>query len=209
MSLGSVLQACIRLLQYRHHLTRRSSPTRGFMRNELIAEIFMQEALGPLSADYGFNCDTVTAFPGTEGSANLVYEYAGKDGPAILRISYRPDRSTPQIQAELDFIGHLATNGVRVATPIASLRGELIETLQTSAGTLNVVAFRKGAGSRVPDNGYRYRDDAPIEEYFRNWGQALGRMHAAARTFLPLRPWGRNPYDVRSAKKPSLFATSG
>jgi Ser/Thr protein kinase RdoA (MazF antagonist) len=145
----------------------------------------MQEALGPLSAAYGFDRDAVMPFPGSEGSANLVYEYAGKDGAAILRISYRLDRSTPQIQAELDFICHLATNGVRVATPIASLRGNLIETLETSAGALNVVAFRKGAGSRVPDNGYRYRDDAPIEEYYRNWGQALGQMHAATRTFRP------------------------
>jgi Ser/Thr protein kinase RdoA (MazF antagonist) len=36
---------------------------------------------------------------------------------------------------------------------------------------------------RVPDNGYRYREDAPIEEYFQNWGGILGQMHAASKGY--------------------------
>jgi Ser/Thr protein kinase RdoA (MazF antagonist) len=38
---------------------------------------------------------------------------------------------------------------------------------------------------RVPDNGYRYREGAPIEEYFQNWGRVLGRMHALAKDYQP------------------------
>ena len=38
---------------------------------------------------------------------------------------------------------------------------------------------------RVPDNGYRYRTDAPIEEYFQNWGHVLGQMHALTKDYHP------------------------
>jgi Ser/Thr protein kinase RdoA (MazF antagonist) len=38
---------------------------------------------------------------------------------------------------------------------------------------------------RVPDNGYRYREGAPIEEYFQNWGRVLGQMHALAKDYQP------------------------
>jgi Ser/Thr protein kinase RdoA (MazF antagonist) len=49
------------------------------------------------------------------------------------------------------------------------------------------IYFRsKGKGIRVPDNGYRYRTDAPIEEYFQNWGQALGQMHALTKHYHPI-----------------------
>jgi len=48
----------------------------------------------------------------------------------------------------------------------------------------------------VPDNGYCYRDDAPIEEYYRNWGRVLGQMHALAKHYAP-------PADV--VRRPSWF----
>jgi len=38
---------------------------------------------------------------------------------------------------------------------------------------------------RVPDNEYRYREGVPIEEYFRNWGRALGQMHALSKKYAP------------------------
>jgi len=37
----------------------------------------------------------------------------------------------------------------------------------------------------VPDNGYQYRTDAPIEEYFRNWGRVLGQMHVLTKNYHP------------------------
>ena len=83
-------------------------------------------------------------------------------------------------------MNYLFENGVRVAEPIPSQNHQFLETLQVRGIPLHLVSFVKGKGMRVPDNGYRYREDAPIEEYFRNWGQTLGRMHAVAKDYQPV-----------------------
>jgi hypothetical protein len=49
---------------------------------------------------------------------------------------------------------------------------------RSNCATFGEGIVAKGKGMRVPDNQYRYRTDAPIEEYFRNWGKILGQMHA-------------------------------
>ena len=127
--------------------------------------------------------EDIHAFDAYEGCANLVYACKQMDRPVILRVSYSQDRSYQQILAELDFIQYLAQNGVRVAEPIPSIHGKLIEELQTGETSCYFVCFTKGPGSRVPDNNYRYRQDAPIEEYFQNWGAMLGKMHALSKQY--------------------------
>ena len=46
---------------------------------------------------------------------------------------------------------------------------------------------------RVPDNGYRYREGVPIEEYYQNWGRILGQMHRLAKTYQPVSETIRRP----------------
>ena len=103
----------------------------------------------------------------------------------ILRISFTPERTLEQIQAELHFVNYLSENGVKVSKPVPSKNGNMIETIQAKGIPFHIVTFIKGKGIRVPDNGYRYRTDAPIEEYFRNWGQILGQMHALTKNYHP------------------------
>jgi Ser/Thr protein kinase RdoA (MazF antagonist) len=70
--------------------------------------------------------------------------------------------------------------------PVVSQNGILLELIQSEGIQFHIAAFIKGKGIRVPDNGYRYRDDAPIEEYFQNWGQMLGKMHCVTKGYQPL-----------------------
>lgn len=128
-----------------------------------------------------------------EGCANLVYEYDRGGQPCMLRISYRPDRSIEQVQAELHFINYLAAGGVRVSLPVPSTRGNLLEVIHSGGMRFIVVSFIKGRGMRVPDNGYRYRSGAPMEEYFQNWGRVLGQMHRLAKGYVPPGPGVRRP----------------
>ena len=113
-----------------------------------------------------------------EGCANLVYECTREKRPVFLRVSFRQDRTFDQIAAELNYIQYLDKNGVRVSTPIPSINGNMLEKISLGDISLFLVCFTKGRGSRVPDNDYRYRQDAPIEEYFQNWGATLSRMHS-------------------------------
>jgi len=163
------------------------------MQREEILSISNREVLGAAASLFGLKKEALQLVPGYEGCANLVYEYEHEGQPGILRISFRPDRTAVQLQAELHFVNYLAENGVRVSRPIPSINGNLLETILIRESPLHIVSFIKGKGKRVPDNNYRYREDAPIEEYFRNWGQVLGQMHALSKRYQPPDGSGKRP----------------
>ncbi|HSG43323.1 MAG TPA: phosphotransferase [Anaerolineales bacterium] len=155
------------------------------MQRENYIYIFDNEVLAIAAERFGTQSGKLKMIPGYEGAANLVYEYEIDNKPLILRISFTTERTHEQILAELHFVNYLYENGVNVSKPIPSQNGNLVETIQVPGISFQMVTFTKGKGMRVPDNGYRYRTDAPIEEYYRNWGQILGQMHALAKSYHP------------------------
>ncbi len=154
---------------------------------------YERTVLDTASELFGIRKGDLKAFSSYEGCANLVYEFEHEGQPRILRVSFRQDRTVEQIRAELHFVNYLAENGVRVSTPVPSQRGELLETVWVEGIPLHMVCFIKGRGKRVPDNGYRYREDAPIEEYFQNWGRVLGQMHALTKRYQPVSKQVKRP----------------
>ena len=163
------------------------------MERHQIAELCEREVLDTAARLFGTTKASLSKCDDYDGAANLVYEYASGGRPYVLRVSYRPDRSAEQVQAELHFINYLAAGGVRVSQPIASTQGNLVEVITAGGMRFIVVSFAKGKGVRVPDNGYRYRSGAPIEEYHQNWGQVLGQMHRLAKSYAPPRATVRRP----------------
>jgi len=146
---------------------------------------YEQTVLDTATELFGIRKDGLKVFASYEGCANLVYGFEHEGQPRILRVSFRGDRTAEQIRAELHFVNYLAENGVRVSTPVPSRNGELLETIRVEGTPLHMVCFVKGKGKRVPDNGYRYREGVPIEEYFQNWGRVLGQMHALTKRYQP------------------------
>jgi Ser/Thr protein kinase RdoA (MazF antagonist) len=155
------------------------------MQREEIIQICESQVLERATAQFDSRKDELKKFQEYEGAANLVYEYEIDKKPLILRISFTPERTLEQIQAELHFVNYLSENGVNVSRPVRSKNGYLVETIHAAGIPFHVVTFVKGKGMRVPDNQYRYRTDAPIEEYFRNWGRILGQMHALTKNYQP------------------------
>jgi Ser/Thr protein kinase RdoA (MazF antagonist) len=153
-------------------------------REELLKR-YERQLLNTAGKLFALDTDQHSRFASFEGCANLVYECRRQDIPVILRVSYRPDRSLSQIRAELEYVRYLADHDVKVAVPIPSVNGKDVETLVFDDHPLQLVCFSKGIGMRVPDNGYRYREDVTIEEYFQNWGAMLGKMHALSKLYKP------------------------
>jgi len=172
------------------------------VRKEEFRAIFERDLLDTACHLYGFHQDELELIPGYEGCANLVYKYSKNEQIYFLRLSCRSDRNADEIGAELHFINYLAEDGVRAARPVPSEDGNLLETLQVRGTPLYLVSFIKGKGMRVPDNGYRYRDDAPIEEYFQNWGRVLGQMHALSRSYKPAAERAQRPswFEIHQTK---------
>jgi len=138
------------------------------MNREAVTQICEQEALETAAHLFGTSKERLSKFDDYEGCANLVYHYDHEGQPRILRLSYRPDRTVENIQAELHFVEYLAEGGMRVSRPIPSVNGNLLEVLPAAGVNFIAVSFVKGRGMRVPDNGYRYREGVPLNEYFQN-----------------------------------------
>ena len=152
-----------------------------------------QSLLPEIENLYAIKPDQLQLCPDYEGCQNLVFFYARKTTDYVLRVSYRDDRTPDQIHAELDFIHFLYECDVRVSPPIKSREGRYVEVLSADDRQLVFVAFAKAPGHRLPDRGYRYRDGAPIEEYFSNWGSILGQMHRITQDFTPESPRRTRP----------------
>jgi len=155
------------------------------MQRDQIIQICNSQVLDKAARCFNTRNDLLKKYPEYEGAANLVYEYEIDHCPFILRITFNPQRTRDLIQAELHFINYLSEQGVNVSKPVPSQNGNLLETIQAEGLPFHVVSFIKGKGMRVPDNNYRYRSDAPIEEYYYNWGRVLGQMHALTKNYHP------------------------
>jgi Ser/Thr protein kinase RdoA (MazF antagonist) len=167
------------------------------MKRDEVVRICERHVLDKAAELFGTTVDELMLFGSYEGCVNLVYEYERAGRPTILRISYlKPEE---QIRAELHYVNYLADHGVRVSRPLPSRAGNLVESIAAGGICFVVASFVKGVGMRVPDNSYRYRDDAPIAEYFQNWGAVLGQMHALSKAYTP--PGG-------AAVRPEWFALS-
>ncbi|MBO4415314.1 MAG: phosphotransferase [Lachnospiraceae bacterium] len=124
---------------------------------------------------------------GHEGGRNLIYICKGTSGDRrILRISATGDRNLNDYLAETEFVHYLAENGAPAADVISSVNGLLVEQIDDGEECIYISLFEYAKGMLLVDNGYRYRDGAPLEEYFFNTGKTLGAIHRLSKQYKPV-----------------------
>ena len=104
----------------------------------------------------------------------------------VLRISALGDRSGNDYLAETEFVRFLAENGAPVADVLPSVHGRLVERITVDGKAVYVSLFAWAKGMLLAGNGYRYREGAPLCEYFYNTGKALGTIHRLAKVYAPV-----------------------
>ena len=136
---------------------------------------------------YALEGCTFTPVTGHEGGRNLIV-IVSRNGEKqyVLRISALGDRSENDYLAETEFVRFLAENGAPVADVIPSVQGRAVERLEAEGKTLYVSLFAYAKGMLIADNGYRYREGAPLSEYFFNAGKALGAIHRLSKAYPPV-----------------------
>lgn len=112
----------------------------------------------------------------------------------VLRISSTGDRTEKDYLAETEFVHYLAKSGAPVADVIPSVNGKLVEVVDDGEGVVFISLFEYAKGMLLCDNGYRYREGAPLEEYFYNTGKALGKIHEISKNFTPATAHRRPDY---------------
>ena len=75
-----------------------------------------------------------------------------------------------------------------MADVIPSIHGRLVERMEADGKAVYVSLFAYAKGMLMADNGYRYREGAPLSEYFYNTGKALGAIHRLSRANTPVHP---------------------
>ena len=125
----------------------------------------------------------LTAWPHDPGSArffrtsaNAVFTFTQAGRPYILRFNHDSERSADYIRAEVAYLKHLADVGVAVAHPVRSRAGHYVESRDTSYGCFHSVVFQAVSGQQ-------FEIDELTLDGFRQWGQALGKLHAAAQSY--------------------------
>ena len=133
---------------------------------------------------------------GHEGGRNRIFICSkGGEKKFVLRISATGDRSENDYLAESEFVHYLAENGAPVADVIPSAGEKLVEVIDEAdsvtagdggAAPVFISLFEYAKGMLLADNAYRYRDGAPLSEYFFNTGKTLGKIHALSKKFEPV-----------------------
>ena len=146
----------------------------------------MKDSLDYAKAVFALEEYECTQVGNHEGGRNLVY-VCSKDGENkyVLRISSLGDRKETDYLAETEFVRYLAENGAPVADVIPSVHGKLVECVESGGEKTYISLFTYAKGMLICDNGYRYREGAPLEEYFYNTGKVLGAIHRLSKTFWP------------------------
>ena len=121
-----------------------------------------------------------------EGGRNLLF-IVSRNGEKqyVLRVSATGDRTEEEYLAETEFVHFLAQNGAPVADVIMSLNEHPVECVEWEGKKAYLCLFEYAKGMLISDNGYRYREGAPLEEYFFNTGRTLGILHRLSKRYTP------------------------
>lgn len=122
-----------------------------------------------------WNSDPHTLFY-RRASANFLFIFKHESRNYVLRFNHAGERTPGYIQAELDFLHHLAALGVAIARPIASRSGNFVESVATALGLFHAVVFEALPGEHK-------ELEALTPAMFAAWGRALGELHQAAQSY--------------------------
>jgi Ser/Thr protein kinase RdoA (MazF antagonist) len=125
------------------------------------------------------------------GMEGMALAYKRGDSSYVLKVS-PVDKNNPDqvaaVEEKLKFINYLAENGVRVAKPIPSPGGNLLEEIITNDVKYIITAGTKAQGEHR--NLHNPQDFSP--SLFKTWGKTIGQMHRVARSYPSWRKYDQD-----------------
>ncbi|MBN8199352.1 phosphotransferase enzyme family protein [Bacillus sp. NTK034] len=112
---------------------------------------------------------------------NYVYE-VHKDGIVyILRITHSSHRMLEELLSEADWMNYLKSKDLKVSEVFPSQNGNMVERLTAEDGSAFYASlFSKAEGKPISVRAREFN-----QELFQAWGRAVGKMHAATKSYVP------------------------
>lgn len=135
---------------------------------------------------YKLNSYEIKKVPTHDCGRNIVYicRFNGED-KCVLRVSILGDKEEKDYLAEIEFVRYLAQNGASVVDVFPSVNNKYVEYIEYDEKVAYISLFEYAKGMLISDNNYRYREGAPLTEYFYNTGKTLGKIHELSKKFSP------------------------
>lgn len=105
-------------------------------------------------------------------SANFVCYIRNDKQNYVIRFNSASERTKESLEAEINLLLYLKSNGIRIDEPILSKNKKFIESKQTQYGTFHTCVFERLFGEQYEI------DDLKIEDFI-TWGESLGQLHQA------------------------------
>jgi amicoumacin kinase len=160
-----------------------------------LTPVDIQTVLNELAGRYGIPCAALTALSG--GNFSQVFRFTRQDAGCVLRIT-PPDETldAPAMRAILEWMRYQADHGGAVPRPIASERGQLVETAEQD-GQVYLASLVEEARGILSE---RLPADQWSTDLYVSLGKTVGKMHALARGYQPDLPEYRRPaWEVSSS----------
>jgi Ser/Thr protein kinase RdoA (MazF antagonist) len=148
-----------------------------------IRALYTPTILAEAQKRYGLSPEPITKLDGFE---SFIYMGQREGSEYVLRILHSLQRSPEQVQGELEWIEHLAANGVAVGRGVRSPAGNWVETILAQEGRFIACLFEKAPGRFVKKEEFN-------AGLFEKMGRLVGRMNALAKTFEPSAKRCRRP----------------
>ncbi|MEC0259611.1 phosphotransferase enzyme family protein [Paenibacillus lautus] len=121
-------------------------------------------------------------------SSNFVYVFERDGERHFLRFNYEEESTVEQMTAELEFMRYLIKNGYPCVTPVSSVDGNWIETVQAPEGHYHGVVFSAAAGIALDGN--------LTATQCKDWGKSLARLHTLSSQYEPGSVRRRSAEDI-------------
>jgi Ser/Thr protein kinase RdoA (MazF antagonist) len=144
-----------------------------------VHQLFNTKILKESAHLYGTDANSAVLLSDME---NFVFSCGGTNEPIIVRITHYSHRQKNALLGELDWMTYLSDGGIPLATPLHSIRGNLVEEIGSGEAQFAVTAFPKLPGQPILEAG----ECTP--QIFQQWGRVMGRMHALTKNYYPSYP---------------------
>ena len=109
---------------------------------------------------------------------SFTFEAEISTGPCILKITHSSHRTYDQIEAEIEWLQYLVSEGIPAPLVQPSIQSSTVEQIQVADGYFSIVAYEKLIGEAIGDRLWS-------DSLFRRWGNLIGRLHCVSRGYAP------------------------